>query len=250
MLSVRDANPGVDIAMQVELLTVGPAECYENDPALAPGSTWWVSRARCTDENNHDVTLADPNCTGTGPSGVPNIWRAQLTPGLVCHGGTNNDLPCATDGGCPGGKCGRSVWPVADCVHIADCEVIPIATYAVRATVNPLGPASWFSSDLIIGTIQRPGTKCWADVVGSWTGTDWTCPNQIVNMVDVQAAVFFFKRHPNMPDRTWVELDDESPNMVVNFGDIMQIVNGFQGLPYRFSSPGDCPAEVSPPVPQ
>ena len=92
-----------------------------------------------------------------------------------------------------------------------------------------------------MGTILRPGTKYWADCVGEWDGTQWTPPNKVVNMDDVMAAVFYFKSAANKPHRTWVEIDDEGVNMVLNFTDIMRIVQGFKGEAYPFSNPADCP---------
>lgn len=72
----------VDAAVQVELLSVGPEECYVNYPVPSVGETWWVSKLRCTDEDGVDVAHIDP--TWEGPSDDPNpidsIRQAQLTP--------------------------------------------------------------------------------------------------------------------------------------------------------------------------
>ncbi len=46
---------------------------------------------------------------------------------------------------------------------------------------------------------------------------------------------------PTAPERTWFEMDDQGVNMVMNFTDIMRIVQGFKGEPYPFSNPGPCP---------
>ena len=40
---------------------------------------------------------------------------------------------------------------------------------------------------------------------------------------------------------TWVDVDPEVPNAVLNFTDIFQIVQGFKGEPYPFRNPADCP---------
>jgi hypothetical protein len=55
-----------------------------------------------------------------------------------------------------------------------------------------------------------------------------------------------------MPDVSWVDLhgDDtgtpgserfDPPNYVANFADIQFMTQAFQGLPYPFSDPADCP---------
>lgn len=279
-LSVLEENVGEVMAMQVELLEIEKCcaggtndnqpcteagdcpdgtcqecvQCFFNDPCPSVGMTWWVSKPRCTNYSAQDRTETDPLCEGGDR--FDNIWRSQLTVDPVCHGGDNNDLSCVGDADCPGGLCGRSVWPRAhpdeeqNCVHIGDCEIIPMATYAVRVTTDPLAPDPEFSEDLIIGTIKKPGSFCWADCVGIWNGNEWTPPNEMTGFDDIMAAVFFFKTHPNKPNRTWVEVNDASPDMVVGFGDIQMIINGFKGWPYpSFPAPADCPADITPPWP-
>ena len=210
-------NPGLEVSIQAELVGVGPGECYDNDPSGDIGMTWWVTPPVCTDRNGLDVTAEDPGCTGN-LDGIPNIWRSQLT--------TNIQDPM--------------IWPEA-CIYLADCEVIPIADYYLRATLDPHGGPLLFSEPTRFETIRRPATKCWADCVGAWDGSQWSPPNGVVNMDDVMAAVFCFKQVENRPRRTWMEVDDEGVNMVVNFADIQMIVQGFKGQPYPFSDPAECP---------
>ena len=203
-LSFLPDDEGTPLAYQVELVAVGPAECYDNDPTNDVGLEWWVTEPVCTDT---DGNVVSPPCTGE------DVWRSRLDP---------NPQPL-------------SVWP-QDVVHIADCEVVPIAEYEITA-YDGLG----FSAPQAIGTIQRPDLKCWADCVGEWDGAQWTPPNQVVNMDDVMAAVFYFKQVANKPHRIWVEVDDEAVNMVLNFTDIQRIVQGFKGETYPFRNPAACP---------
>ena len=60
-------------------------------------------------------------------------------------------------------------------------------------------------------------------------------------MDDVMAAVQKFQQLENAPHLTWVDLDGEIPNAVLNFTDIFWIVQGFKGEPYPFSDPAECP---------
>ena len=213
-LSFLPNNADRPVAFQVELTAVGPPECYDSDPGGDVGMTWWVTGPVCTDTNGND-TGAVP---GVDPCPEPNVWRAGLD-------------------SAPQGIC---VWP-EDVIHIAGCPIIPVATYELVA-YDGLN----FSTPLELATIRQPDTKCWADCVGAWNGSQWTPPNEVVNMDDVTAAVFYFTHADNKPHRTWVEVDDAGVNMVLNFADIMRIVQGFQGLPYPFSNPGACPP--SPPA--
>ena len=179
--------------------------------------TWWVTPPVCTDRNGMDVTAEDPGCTGN-VDGIPNIWRSRLT--------TDIQDPM--------------IWPEA-CIYLADCEVIPIADYDLQATFDPYGDPVPFSEPTRLETIRRPGSKCWADCVGEWDGAQWAPADGVVNMDDLQAAVFCFMNAENSPHRTWVEIDDEGVNMVVNFTDIQRIVQGFKSESYPFSNPASCP---------
>ena len=197
----------------VTLTEIGSPECFVHDPAGDVDMTWWVTAPVCTDLYGHD-TGAVP---GLDSCAEPNIWRSQLTLELQ----------------------GPFEWP-DECVHLIDCEVIPLARYEIRA-VNP-GTGDE-SAPLVVETIARPWPKYWADVCGALYYPDhqWSPPNGVTAMDDVMAAVFYFTNHPYKPHRTWVELADEGPDMVLNFTDIFQIVRGFSGYPYPYPNPSSCP---------
>ncbi len=38
-----------------------------------------------------------------------------------------------------------------------------------------------------------------------------------------------------------MSVDEEVPDEVVNFGDVMRVVQGFQSQDYPFSNPDECP---------
>ena len=214
ILSFLANNPDTAVAFQVELTAVGPAECYENDPAGDVGMTWWVSAPVCLDYNGVDVTASDPTCTGSDHS-RPHLWHAQLR--------IEEQAP--------------TIWPDG-VIHIADCEVISVATYAMRATDNPTDPT--FSSDSVIGTIHKPGGKCWADCVGAFDGTRWLPPDGVVGMDDIMAAVMCFTFDANRPHRTRAVLYYVD-YCFVNFADIQHLIFGFKAEPYSFEKPSDCP---------
>jgi len=142
-----------------------------------------------------------------------------------------------------------NAWPAV--VHLADCQVIPVATYEIRATDD----AVVFTDPLEVATIHKPGERYYGDVVGLGTGElpplpGFTPPNGVVNVTDVQAFVLTFQgasspsTHP-----TWVDLHGEGdgcpPNFVVNVSDLQRIKFGFQGQRYDDApdqwDPADCP---------
>ena len=237
-------NYGSPIAYRLELLVIG--DCHTHDCSPSVGLQWWVTKPRCTDEDGVDTTSVDPDCNDPGRTGVLPVWRAQLTVDPVCHGGLDNDLPCLGDDDCRGGTCGRGSWVGGDSVFIADCEIVPCATYELCPVLDPLALDPEPSGDCIILSSQvRPhGIRYFGDCVGMWNGAEWTPPDQEVTMDDVVAAIRFFKREFNAPHRMWVELNDRAPDMVLNFGDIQWIILGFTNHRYSLPCPADCPPWV------
>ena len=121
-------------------------------------------------------------------------------------------------------------------IHIGDCPIVPVAAYEIQST--PDGVV--FSDPVEVATIGRPGSKHWGDVVGEFDGT-WAKPDGIVNFDDIVAAVKKFERDPTAPHFTWVDLEAEVPNAVINMTDVQLIILAFEGAQYPFSDPADCP---------
>jgi len=158
-------------------------------------------------------------------------------------------------------------WPAV--VHVGDCEIVPRAEYGVRAVnvlTNDESPA------LKLSTIAKPGSNDWADAVGPLqpicnasgsaclVNTDcppgelcgvYLGPDAVTNFDDIGAAVKAFQKAPGTvwPETTWVDIHGndfgdpavDPPDFVVNFADVQHMVLAFQGGPYPFSDPGDCP---------
>ena len=126
-------------------------------------------------------------------------------------------------------------WP-EPVIHLGDCQIVPVASYEIRATVDAVA----FTDALPLRTITQPVPKMWGDCTGDFTGAAWTGPNGVVNIDDIMAAVQKFQQLSTAPPLTYVDVDDEVPNGVLNMTDILQIVQGFKSEPYPFSDPADC----------
>ena len=126
---------------------------------------------------------------------------------------------------------------------------------------------------MAVNTVAKPGPNYWADCVGALemvcSGDGVTpcieaseCPagdicgsfpgpDGHINFHDIDAAVKGFARLPGTawPETTWLDIHGEDvadpsvapPNYVINFSDIQQMVLAFQGNPYPFAAPADCP---------
>ncbi|MHC4695393.1 MAG: M28 family metallopeptidase [Planctomycetota bacterium] len=136
-------------------------------------------------------------------------------------------------------------------VHVGDCETIPVATYAVWATLDGVV----FSPPLELATIKKPGTRYYGDVVGTGTGDlpplpGFTGPNRAVNVTDVQAFLLTVQG-PTSPSvhTTWVDMhgleEGSPPNFILNVSDLQRILFGIEGFTYTATpgqlNPADCP---------
>jgi len=104
------------------------------------------------------------------------------------------------------------------------------------------------------------GTTCVTD--GDCGGAPGSCvdgwgpPNGFTNFDDINAALSVFqafgpnpvspvdpgpKANPQVADITWTDMHDREPNSVSNAADVQFIGLAFQGRPYPFPDPVDCP---------
>ena len=284
-------NAGMNVAFKVTLTSLSLRSCDESG---SPDVAGWPCRT-------------DDDCRACSDSLKP-CW----TTSLHCPGGGSCDLTGAVclndytvDDDPVVGKhsVGRSWWvgpkhatyPVhlmvtepyrlvsanwPNPVGVADCEIVPVATYEVVA-VNTDTSAE--SDALVVNTAAKPGANYWADAVGALgefcTGTweccddgigepsptcpgatcpapetcleQWPPPDGYVNFQDVTAAAFTFQQLPGLTVTKVENLDVQGggggdpnvdpPNYAVNFADIADMVSAFQGYPYKYSDPGDCP---------
>lgn len=127
-------------------------------------------------------------------------------------------------------------WDSTSVVHIGDCPVVPVNEYKLRATIDDLT----FSAPLELSTIKRPGTNWWGDVVGFFNGDSWTPPQETTNIDDAVATIQGFQKLSTAPPMTWVDVDPEVTNRIVNFNDVLMVLSAFAGDEYPFNGPA-CP---------
>ena len=136
-------------------------------------------------------------------------------------------------------------WPES-VIHIADCEITPVATYEIRATTDGVS----LSSAVEVATIELPGAWFHGDIVGESTGTEYTPPQQVVNVSDVQAVLFCMQELEIAPHMTWCDLHGlgagTPPNYLANVSDLQLILRGQEGLTFLAShadnlTPENCP---------
>jgi len=136
-------------------------------------------------------------------------------------------------------------WP-EDVIHVGDCEIVPVSTYLISASVDGVV----FSDAVEVGTILKPGALHHGDIVGVNTGTEYTPPQLVANVTDVQALLFCMQEAPNAPPLTWCDLHGNGtgtpPNYLANVSDLQVILKGLEGLTYLAAHldnvvPADCP---------
>ena len=173
-------------------------------------------------------------------------FRMDMTagPGALGNVGwldTPIDLGCP--GNCTGEMVARLVdapvyrlW-TESVVHVSDCEIVPAATYHILATQDAL----IFSAPLIAQTTAHPLGKDWGDVSGTFLGASWEEPDGFANVNDILAVLATITGAAGAPPRTWTDLHNQVPNYIINVSDVQQAVFGAIGLAYSFSVPSSCP---------
>ena len=183
-----------------------------------------MEEPRCYDYPNGNVVPGATKCEGAGFFG----WVSRLTDTPVTRAWT--EIP----------------------VLIADCGVVPIVTYEIRASADE---GASFSDPLVINTVHAPAApQCWGDVTGGpepadpSTG-DWLPPDGVMNMADIQACIRSFRNvtaDTGFPPRAWCDVEI---NQVINLADIQFLVMAFEGICYDEIDdlpgigwhPADCP---------
>ena len=229
-VSVSPNNPDIHIALKVDLLDHGCSstgkKCSANaDCKACVGGT--SPGAACTISSDCD---GGGSCDPSGETCVeqsPPIALGWLSPPVVDPG---DSPPGTVTAAIQSFMPPLREWsePV---VQISDCQIAPVQTYGISATRNGI----LFSDPLIIGTIEKPQGKFWADIVGGFDGVEWSEPNNLVNVSDVSSMIAFLTDKPGKPHITRVDLAGASPtytNFIVNATDLLLVLKGFQGDGY------------------
>ncbi|MEE9158506.1 MAG: hypothetical protein V3U60_09000 [Gammaproteobacteria bacterium] len=237
------ANESRDVALQVTLSSM--KRCSGD-----------LSRA-CTDHDDCETAVpGSGTCIEHADVGSAGPWWVQA--------------PQQEPLGCIPGPCGDDDWfarvdatPYFDTwtletLHVGDCEVIPVASYEIRACLPPDGAVC--SEPLTIGTIAQPFVSPgfrgnYGDVAGPVDPfmLQFTPPNGFTNVIDVSAYTLTKQNYgtPNRPQThpTWVDLhglgDGNPPQYILNVSDLGQILKAFAGDAWTDDpgnmNPGECP---------
>ena len=146
-------------------------------------------------------------------------------------------------------------WTGCATLHLTGCPIIPTTTYAIAVEAGGI-----LSADGLFDTQAKPSVKWYGDCVGFFTGTEWTAPNNQVNIDDAVAAIKTFQDRNKMPgcaaplcNATHVSVTDLEPNLtpdnavppqinsIVNIADVFHFLLGFQGLDYPGPDLTQCP---------
>jgi len=124
-------------------------------------------------------------------------------------------------------------------LQVADCNIVPCATYTIEAisdTDYPVGP---YSAPLVLTT-----TPLWGDIVSNTGGP----ADGVVNGLDITAMVQRFRDLPGVVPRPWCDLYGNQPtqgvNLNINALDIVLAIDAFRGHDYPFpgpTAPNPCP---------
>lgn len=174
--------------------------------------------------------------------GTPHAYRVQhVGSGSAWYVSTPRTTPVSIDGQ---GLCflvSDPAPPLHDfasepVLHVGGCMIAPGQSYEVRTTTDGI----LFSDPLVVSTASQPTNgRWWADVAGLLSAAGdgstipptptgaWTPPDGLVSGFDVTAILGGFVQSPSAAHFTWLDLNPERTDRVVNGNDILQAVNAF-----------------------
>jgi hypothetical protein len=214
----------------------GAGEC---DPKLEPDGTPCDDGDICTGGDQCVAGLCEgtplpqaPIVEAIGSRYLEVTAQPPGSPAPVALRLTSPDWLCLVKYISPGGALiDTPVYQVPDdwgTVLVHGLEIVPSSTYEVTAECGIYRSAP--GSDT---------TALWGDVVGEFTGTEWTPPNGLVDFDDIAATIDSFKGLPTAPPRFWVDLYPCAPDGIIDFNDIATVRDAFAGWPYPCPVP--CP---------
>ncbi len=224
-----------------------------------------VSMKRCSGDLGRACIVND-DCEAT----IPKSAVCTQHPDVGTAGPWWVQAPQEEPLGCLPGPCGPTdqfarvdattyfdVWNLST-LHIGDCEMIPVATYEIRACLPPDGAVC--SDPLTVGTIAPPLLfpalrANYGDVAGpvGYITEAFAAPDGIVNVVDISAYLLTHQNYgtANKPQThpTWVDLhglgDGSPPQYILGVSDLGQILKAIAMDAWTEDpgnlNPGQCP---------
>ena len=65
--------------------------------------------------------------------------------------------------------------------------------------------------------------------MSDFDGVTWSPPNGVTNFGDAQVAIKTFQGGESAAPKTWVDVEPEEANRIVNLNDVLQLVLAFTG---------------------
>ena len=233
------------------------AHCV-NDQAGSVGMLWWVGPESPLGNGVHllvseayrKVSPDWPAAVHVSDCEVVPVANYSIRTTDLASGANSFDLLVGTTPR-PDRYWADCVGPVGDycegnwraCVTSADCEVCYNWNATPTGDPNNASSLTPCTSD---ADCPAPGEFCGANCV-----TQWPPPDGFTNVHDINAAVFTFSGLPTVTstDVPNIDLHGDAggdanvspPNYIVNFNDIGLLVKAFEGWPYPYSDPAECP---------
>jgi len=130
-------------------------------------------------------------------------------------------------------------WSQYGTIHAYHRGIVPDATYTIQA----IEEGCPVDDEGCYTTGLAVSTNKWGDIVGDCDETGCTLPNGIVDFTDIMSLVDKFRNLPLAVSKPRGDIGDELPDRRVGFIDVSWTVHTFQGGGYPFYVPdaADCP---------
>jgi hypothetical protein len=126
-----------------------------------------------------------------------------------------------------------------DTLNVYHRGIVPAGTYTIQA----IEEGCPIDDEGCYSPGLTVSTNKWGDIVGDCDAAGCTDPNGVVDFNDIMSLVDKFRNLPNAVTKPRGDIGDELPDRRVGFIDVSWTVHTFQGGGYPFYVPdvADCP---------
>lgn len=125
-------------------------------------------------------------------------------------------------------------WSALGAVHVSHANIVPGGVYEIQT----LDSRCWTAEEGFFSDRAAVSMSVWGDVAGPFQtdGEFWTAPDGRVDMTaDLLAVVDKFSNLAGAPTKARADLHPQTPDRIIDFLDLVQVVDAFRGFPFPFT---------------
>jgi hypothetical protein len=128
-------------------------------------------------------------------------------------------------------------WSTVGTVQVVDAAIVAGGIYDIQAVAEGCEDdlEGAYSAPLPVATSAN-----WGDITGNCGVSPCSPPEGVIDFIDIAAIVDKFKDNEGAPAKARTDLAGDTPDLKVDFVDILYEVEAFKGEPFPFGGPVPC----------